>query len=420
MRRTAVGFLSVALLAFASAVAAEPYLWAPHYSEADIVDGRAVYDVAEFAHVSMGVDDDDVTATEEHAKAKGTLTLVGGNYTFWNGTEEEEVAGTVKTFGLIPDGIEVGEKGLYYVPANGQGEDIVFQGAADTGLKGKEVRWEFPSLPALNGKARVPAFRSTAEQLTSYVPYVELVRSGSDITGVKWRLVDPKAPDKALPLAFDARVRIRVYDPDKRVYGSVWHRFEANVVPEGTETLEASLPEAGLRYIQVALIASEGGEECHYRWTFSPRKQSDEGVADWGELKPQANPFKLKAGETRVVKLLLKEGFSASFGRKSIAVKDESLLSARGYGTETLEGKDWDRFELKGLKPGKTSVTIVYVDHTGKRHVRYNTLPIEVWVTDENGNVPQPEGKSSGGGCSAGLWGLSLLALLPLPLRRRR
>lgn len=28
--------------------------------------------------------------------------------------------------------------------------------------------------------------------------------------------------------------------------------------------------------------------------------------------------------------------------------------------------------------------------YTGKRHVRYGTLPIEAWVMDENGHVLQP------------------------------
>ncbi|NLL36241.1 MAG: hypothetical protein GX256_01815 [Fretibacterium sp.] len=377
--------LWAAVLAFASMAWAEPYLFNYHGSNADILDGKAVYDAAEFTHVWMSVDDDTV-ATDEHWNAKGKLTVLGGNYSFWNGTKDEDVAGTIRTFDLLPD-FKVGDDFVSYFPADEEGEDIDFRGAADDGLNGKEVRWEFPSLPALNGKAKIPTFRSTARQLGSYVPYVELVKSGSDITGVRWRIVDPKNPAKALPLSVRSKVRIRVNDrSNNRHHIGDWKEFKANEAPKGMATFAAPLAEDKLRYVQVRLIVYEGDSQCQYRWSFSPRTQSDAGVADWGDLKEK--PFKLKAGETRTIKLRMKENFTACFGWKSTIVHDETVLSAKGTGVEVISGVEWPHFELKGLKPGKTKLSVIYVDYIGEASPRYSSVPVDVWVTDEKGNVP--------------------------------
>ena len=73
---------------------------------------------------------------------------------------------------------------------------------------------------------------------------------------------------------------------------------------------------------------------------------------------------------------------------------------------------------LQGLKPGKTTVRILYYED--EKHYSTSTAR-EVWVTDAEGNVPGSGGGSGGGGggCDMLVGGLAFLLAIPL-LRRRR
>ena len=241
---------------------AETYLWSRHHSIARLVDGKSVYDGAEFYGVLLSVQDDDREATQAYLDAEGSLTIYEGSYTFWNGTADEAVNGIDKTFPLKAD-MEIGYT-LDYMPVNASGKAFnFFRGAADTGLNGKPVIWEFPTQPELNGRTTVPNFRSTAQQLATYVPYVELVRSGGNITGIRYRMVVPSDTVSALSMPHASSVEVSLWN-DARLFRSDWRRFDANERQEDIVTLSTSIAEADVRYVHVRFWDGD----ILYSWSF--------------------------------------------------------------------------------------------------------------------------------------------------------
>ena len=78
-------------------------LIAYHWSGADLVDNKAVYDVPYFRELYLALEAWGTAPTDEQLQAKGTLTIQGGHYGFTkDGTSEEIVDGTPKTFPLLP------------------------------------------------------------------------------------------------------------------------------------------------------------------------------------------------------------------------------------------------------------------------------------------------------------------------------
>ena len=393
---------------------AETYLWSRHHSNARLVDGKSNYEGPTFSRLGLFVDDDDRDATDAYMNATGTMTIVGGSYTFWNGTEDEAVSGTIKSFPLKA-AMDATDGYLEYGPTNGSGSFVSFYDAADTGLNGREVRWEFPAMPELDGKATVPNFRSTAQQLKTYVPYVELVRSGGNVTGVKFRVVHPSAPSKALSLSNGSDLRVNFFDhDDNELWRSEWKTFAVGETVEGTYTLGTPIPESELCYVHVRFW----DRDLLYSWSFvSSTANDDAGIASWGEL--EQTPLKIKEGETAAVAVSLRNGYRLSTRDDKVFVGDSSVLSVTadgaGTGTATLS--------LKGLKPGKTTVRLFYYrsDNSGSH---YSTSAArEVWVTDENGEIPSGSGGdtgSGGGGCDVGIFGALSLAIVGAALIARK
>lgn len=402
----------VSALVLAAPATAEQSLWSVHVSEADLVDNKADYRMVEFFSEEFAVEDD-VKMTEALLKEKGSFTILGGRYTFRNGDEDEAVVGADKTFDLLPEeGAEAGDD-LFFEPRNAKGEWIGFRGAADGGLQGRTVKWD---LLGTEGTETIPNWRTTQRQLETYVPYVELIREGENVTGVRWRLVNPKAPSQPVSLPEGSKVRVRAFDRSgKRVLNGGWKEFKANEAPSGEERF-GPLSYSELYRVWIRYDTREGNDLCRYVWIFYERTQSDAGVASWGGLSEK--PVKLKAGETREVSLELKSGYYAE--NRSTLVGDSAVLSAEDKGAEAPQVK----LALKGLKPGKTTLSIVYDHDEGENRSdhRYNTIPVEVWVTDEQGNVPggsSGSGGGSGGGCDTGFGVLALVLGAAFLLKRR-
>ena len=401
----------VSALVLAAPATAEQSLWSVHVSEADLVDNKADYRMVEFFSEEFAVEDD-VKMTEALLKEKGSFTILGGRYTFWNGDQDEAVDGADKTFDLLPEeGAEAGDE-FWFEPKNAKGKWISFWGAADGGLQGRTVKW---SLLGKEGMETIPNWRTTQRQLETYVPYVELIRDGENVTGVRWRLVNPKAPSQPVSLPELSYVRVRVFDRSgKRVLNGDWKKFKENEAPSGEERF-GPLAYSELYRVWVRYDTREGNDFCNYAWYFYERTQSDAGVASWGGLSEK--PVKLKAGETKEVSLELKSGYYV-WTVDTAQVGEASVLSAEDKGAEAPQVK----LALKGLKPGKTTLSIVYDHDEGenRRDYRYNTVPVEVWVTDEQGNVPGgSSGSGGGGGCDAG-FGVLALALGAAFLLKRR
>ena len=142
---------------------------------------------------------------------------------------------------------------------------------ADNGLNGVNVSWNFPDMSSLNGQGRIPAFRTTQEQLASFVPYVEYVYNGSNVTGLKWRVV--KASDTATPVAQDFRMRFRVMNVYKEsyvnFYSGSWIDIASGNVPEGTITFDAPIAASEIWGIRVRLYTHwEEDSPERYEWRF--------------------------------------------------------------------------------------------------------------------------------------------------------
>lgn len=397
---------------------AAPYLWSLHQSRTDIVNERAVYDNTRFLKVLLTVDDEDTLAEQKHLDARGILTLLGGQYSFWNGTELVDVSETSQEFALANDDFLLGKKGIYYLLRDSKGEEIKFENAADHGLKGVRAEWMFPTLPELNGSGTIPNFRSTQEQLKTYVPYVELVMDGTNVTGVRWRIAAPQNPFQTKPLDVATQVRVRVEDRNqKRVYHKWQSPIPANGRPEGSIALDVPLAQSELARILIDLEEERTDGTYRYLWVFNPRTQSDAGVADRDGL---AEPITLKAGETRDISLNLKAGYYYAWPISSPLIGDATILRAKDNAPERKTTAL--RFTLKGLKPGTTTLAFVYGKDEGNERwdYIYNITPIKVVVTDASGNVPGGSSGSSGGGCNAGLADLALLATGTLILGRKR
>ena len=160
---------------------ADPFLLTRHYSGAEIKDGAANYGNAKFLHFELQVASYDITATQEHVDATGTLTLSGGKYTYNEG--KSKIDGTEHDFGLKAD-MNVGADSIAYVIGEG------LTGAANTGLNGVKATWTFASLPALNSSTTIPTFKSTKSQ--TEVPYLKYNYDGDGkITSINWSIVNP-------------------------------------------------------------------------------------------------------------------------------------------------------------------------------------------------------------------------------------
>ncbi|MBQ7559451.1 MAG: hypothetical protein IJT20_04300 [Synergistaceae bacterium] len=95
-------------------------------------------------------------------------------------------------------------------------------------LSGKEVSWEFPNAPELNGSGKIGNAKSLAQQYDKstggFFPYVELVSEDGYITAVNYRLV--QSPDIAT--AHDPGVAVKITMDVQTEYGATWN------IPNGT------------------------------------------------------------------------------------------------------------------------------------------------------------------------------------------
>ena len=397
----------------------ETYLWSNHFTWSRLAGGKSSYGGSEFTRLYLDIEDDDTVATEAHMSLTGTMTIAGGSYSFWNGTEDEPVSGKSVSFNLISTDMTLGEEYLAYQPVNDAGGLVTFYNAAETGMNGQRVTWEFPDMPELNGQGTVPNFLSTAQQLSSSAPYVEMTRSGGNYTGLRWRVVKPSNTEQALSVGTPSRVQVRVFNHDeKRLYSGKWQNFDADKTLEGTVTFDNAIPEADLCFVSVRFRPDRSIFAC-YTWNFdNSTENSDAGIASWGDL---ANaPLKIKEGKTATVTVTMKENFSPSERKRKGFIGDTNVLSA------SSEEKDRTvTLVLKGLKPGKTTIRLFYRQHDPESKINDTHYIVstarEVWVTDEDGNVPGEGGSSSGGGgCDAGALTGGLALLLAIPMLRRR
>lgn len=97
-------------------------------------------------------------------------------------------------------------------------------------LSGKEVSWEFPKAPELNGSGKIGAATSLAHQYDKstggFFPYVELVSEDGYITAVNYRLV--QSPDIATAYDPSNTLSVKITIDVQTEYGATWN------IPNGT------------------------------------------------------------------------------------------------------------------------------------------------------------------------------------------
>lgn len=246
---------------------ADMSFWSDHYSIAGLTDGHSDYSGARFWRLNIEITDTNTVPTADDVSITGTLTLSGGSYSYWSGTEMKKVSGTQQTFPLAfaPDGT-AGSGFLDYVPVDDNGSFLRFMSEADGGLKGVSGSAVFPDKPSYNVSGTIPAFRTTQEQLASFVPYVEYIRSGTKVTGLTWRVINPS--NTSVPVAQSFRMRFRVRAVYKSGYENAYDgsniEIAANETPQGTVTFDTPVEESEIWGIRVRLRTYETGRSSDY------------------------------------------------------------------------------------------------------------------------------------------------------------
>lgn len=272
-------FLVIVLVSSSSA---EPYMWAKHESLAGISDGHSDFSKARFSEVYVCVSDGDIDF-EEAADLPGTFTISGGNYSFWNGREMQTVTGTSQTFKLGPT-----YSRWAYELYKDDGERTRLCGEADNGLNGVNVSWTVSERPSLNGQATFPRYRTTQEQLASFVPYIEFIRSGSQVTGLRWRVVNPVDTSTLVPQSFDMRLQVENASRENwdEFYRSEWIDIPAGEAPRGTLTFNEPIEEGEIWLVEVNLYTNENDVERIHTWKFSVLNEPELSV--WGCYETEA------------------------------------------------------------------------------------------------------------------------------------
>ena len=263
--------LLAAVFAFSltSCATGEPYLKDCHYSLAGITDGKADFSNARFHRVWLQIEDYDTTATEAHLTATGTLTLEGGTYSIWNGTEIEKVDGETKTFQIVAQSsMQVGGEIEYELLYNGQKAHFLLE--ADDGLNGVHATWEFPDLPSMNGAGTIANFKTTEEQINNAIPYFEFTMDGDNVTGLSWSLV--KSPDLETAISQDFNSQLKIdYVTDKdfnNIYRGNFVWFDAGNALEGTVTFDEPVVSSDIWRIRIRYFTYENDNENRYEWRF--------------------------------------------------------------------------------------------------------------------------------------------------------
>lgn len=242
-------------------------VFSSHRSIVDF-DGTPDYSTARF--LSMWVEIvGDTQAAQADVNLTGSITFSGGSYSFWDGKNGmRTISGTPHTFGLASN-MSVGDY-LDYLPMTASGDNVVFCLGADGGLNGVNVSWNFPDNTSYNGQGIVPHYRTTQEQLESYVPYVEYVWNGSQVTGLRWRVVAPDNTSEAVTLDFASSFIVASVQnaAGNTLYSGQWAYIEAGDIVSGEVTFDSPINEADISRIRVAFNRWNEDSENSYQWYF--------------------------------------------------------------------------------------------------------------------------------------------------------
>ena len=268
----------VVVLVMVSAAFGESELWNSHNSLASLTDGKTDYSDARFNALYFSVIHNDTPVTKETAQLTGSITLSGGRYSFWNGKEIQQVAGTSMTYKLgLETWLALGDQAAYQ-PFNDAGGELNLGVEANNGLNGVSMSWNFPDDPSINGTVTMPHYLTTQEQLNNGVLYFEFIRSGALVTGINWRIV--KASDTSAPAVQDlgmdfGNFEIWNYDDEKIYNGRPNTWIEAGETPEGTYTFDEPIEESEICCIRTRLYVPDEEVGKTYTWEYFTELEPD-------------------------------------------------------------------------------------------------------------------------------------------------
>ena len=216
--------------------------------------------------------------TEEIAKLSGSLTISGGRYSFWNGREMQKVSGTPMTFQFVE--VTSTDGSLYFEVLDNNGNIVYFIPEDETGLNNVNVSCHFPAMPSFDGTVNLGTFRTTQEQLNEYAPYIEYIRDGSKVTGLKYRLVKTSDTDTALQAEDFTNVFFNVWGAnwnwlrftrEENKPGS-WYAFDPRDTVEGTVFFDESVEESDIWTAEIWFTTGDGISSKTYHWYFFDNK----------------------------------------------------------------------------------------------------------------------------------------------------
>jgi hypothetical protein len=393
-------FFALAALSFSIFIlpgvsfAAEIYEMIYYDSVSDLVEGKAIYDMAFFNQVEFYVGVDGYLSEQEKSYV-GYLAIPNGVYHYFDADDNRiDVNGESKTFDLIktyeePDYTE-------FSPAI-NGSNVFFKGAADGGLQGKQYSY---NLLGVDSAGYFPNFRTFGQQMATYVPYIERDSSGRNYT---FRMVNPRNTGVSLSVPSSGRYRIRMRDEDgNTIFRSDWKTSEAGADPAYSVTLPNDVDAQSIRRIIVDAQLDEDSaynRYSRYGWRFDVCDRTNSGIVDDSALN---TPVSINVGEEAEIRIAFKDGYrgSTTTSYRPIIITDRTVLENDSwtYDTNTKEGV----FRLRGLKDGRTTFSVAYY---GEESGWYHTAFTEVIVGSGGSG-------GGGGGCSVASGGMfAILAL---------
>ena len=376
---------------------ADMQIFSSHRSIVDLADGKPDYSTARFLSMWVEALGYDGQATQADVNLTGTMTFSDGDYSFWDSKNGmRHISGASHTFGLAAGSwVNVGSA-PEYVPMTASGDNVVFCLEADGGLNGVNVSWSFPDKPDYSGTGTVPHYRTTQSQLESYVPYVEYVRSGSQVSGLRWRIVSPDNTAEAVALDFESWFVIdSVQDADgTTLYSGSWTDIEAGNPVSGEATFDSPLNEADISRIRVAFNRWNEDSENSYQWFFCNPSEPEpwlyenhsftaslvNGKSDYSNVKSDRIFF-----DVRVSRGIIAEA-------KHFTADASMTIPGGGY---SLADNDTDE-DLGVTVPVGTDKTFKL--RMGSSVAPGDTSLLEFQPIDENGANLHFEGGAEGGG----------------------
>ncbi len=260
------------VMVLASGAFGEDEMWFDNnLSIASLKDGKPDYSDARFSYTGFSIANNELTLTRDNMSLTGSVTISGGNYSFWNGKEMQKVSGTPQTFRLaLPTWSTIGSGAEFY-PFTDSGSELRFGIEADGGLNGATMSWNFPDYPSMNGTYTIPHYLTTQEQLENHVVYFEFIRSGENVTGINWRVV--KASDTSTPVLLDfpvqfLRLRVWNFDEEKMLDIKAGFYIDAGQTPEGVLMFDDPIKESDIWYVMTNFRTYDEEVEKAYNWHY--------------------------------------------------------------------------------------------------------------------------------------------------------